>query len=64
MNKVNNTTKERVPKLIDKLEAEAAAQNKPFILYMAEQSDGLRKMFIRWHKKDIEKLENIKSIYK
>jgi hypothetical protein len=64
MNKVNNATQKRAPKLIDELEAEAAAQDKPFMVYLAEQSDGLRKMFIRWHKKDIEHLENIQSIYK
>jgi proline dehydrogenase len=36
MNKVNNATQKRAPKLIDEIEAEAAAQDKPFMVYLAE----------------------------
>ena len=56
-----DSIKQSVKKSLAKIEAKAAAQNKTIFIYLAEQSDGLRQMFIRWHKADIKQLENIKS---
>jgi hypothetical protein len=46
---------------MEKIRSEAASQDKYFDVYLAERSDGLRKMFIRWHKEGIKELEQIKS---
>ena len=62
MNSSKDTIKKKVDKKWDEICAEAAAQNKTPFIYLAEQSDGLRQMFIRWHKRDIEELEKIKSL--
>ena len=62
MNKTTTPTKKDTDELVAKIDAEAAAQNKTSFVYLAEQSDDLRRMFIRWHKESIEELENIKSL--
>ena len=64
MNKANSSIKKSSSKLIAKIEDEAKAQNKSPRVYLAEQSDGLRRMFIRWHKAEIKQLENIQSTSK
>jgi hypothetical protein len=52
-----------IDKYIEETKRKAAAENKDFFVYVAERSNGLRKIFIRWHKEDIEELEQIKSQY-
>lgn len=60
-----NTSKKPLNKdakdFMEKIRSEAASQDKHFDIYLAEQSNGLRKMFIRWHKEAIKELEQIKS---
>jgi uncharacterized protein YnzC (UPF0291/DUF896 family) len=67
MNKVSKPSKKPIDKYIAKIKAEAAAQNKTPMIYMSEQSDGLRQIFIHLlkknMKKNIEELENIQSIH-
>lgn len=62
MNKPTSNVRKDTAKLTDKIDAEVAAQNKTSTIYLAEQSDGMRLMFIRWHKEEIKILESIKSL--
>ena len=59
--KMISVTKE-LPEFIAKIEEEAAAHGKSSQIYIAEQSDGMRQVFIRMHKGIIAELENIKSL--
>jgi hypothetical protein len=62
MNKTTKPLKKNVKEFMEKIRAEAASQGKYFDIYLAEQSEGLRQMFIRWHKEAIEELEAVKSL--
>lgn len=67
MSTVKNQSKQDIKDIKDfvkKTEAEAASQDKRVDIYLAEQSNDFRKMFIRWHKEIIKELEQIKSLDK
>ncbi len=63
MDTATEQQKKDVKKYIEETKMKAAAENKDFFVYVAERSNGLRKIFIRWHKEDIAVLERIKSQY-
>jgi hypothetical protein len=63
MDKSTISTKQKVSNEMAKIRAEAAAQGKPPMFYLAEQSDDLRRMFIRWLEQDIKRLKSIKSTH-
>ena len=64
MNSVSKHSQKDTDEFIAKINAEATVQRKTPIMYLAEQDDGLRQMFIRWLKADIKHLESIKSLHK
>ncbi len=48
-------------KIFKKLRSQAASQDRYLDICMAERSEGLKQMFIGWHKEAIEELEQVKS---
>lgn len=59
---VEQLSNKDLKKILVKLRSQAASQDKYFDICMAERSEGLKQMFIRWHKEGIEELEQVKSL--
>jgi hypothetical protein len=63
MNISTKSTKDDVAEFMAEIEAKAAAEHKTPRVYLASKSNGLKQMFIRWHKEEIEQLEKVKSLH-